>query len=446
MKTHPSEEVLEDFILSLDRGRLAVLDHLIGCASCRARLLFLPRPERPPLEGEVRFGAPNYDRVLAEVGPVVRSFERALKEERAAAPGLYVELTEPPAEQRAVRIADPRFHTWGVAELLVERSLEVSPQDAASGEELGLLALQVLEHLDASRYGAERIEDLRARAWAHVGNACRLRFDFQGAEEAFAHAFSYLEKGTGDSLEQAVLLDLEASLRRAQRQFDKAFELLGRAVEIFLDYGERHRAGRSLVNLSTVYSQASRSEEGISLLYKALDLIDSEQEPRLLLCARHNLALYLAESGRFVEAQRHYKVACPLYRNFPDAWIQNRRKWVKGRIVRGLGQSRQAESLFLAAREGFLAEGIPYETALVSLDLALLYAEQGRTAELKRLAVEMVPIFSSRHIHREALAALSFLQQALAGEAVATEVVARVADYLKRAEHDPELRFNGGDA
>ncbi|HSK79808.1 MAG TPA: hypothetical protein VLQ45_25360 [Thermoanaerobaculia bacterium] len=80
MQTHPSEEVLEDFILSQDRGRLAVLWHLIGCASCRSKLLFLPRPERPPLEGEVRFGAPDYDRVLAEVGPVVRSFERALKE------------------------------------------------------------------------------------------------------------------------------------------------------------------------------------------------------------------------------------------------------------------------------------------------------------------------------------------------------------------------------
>ncbi|HSN85802.1 MAG TPA: hypothetical protein VL025_03545, partial [Thermoanaerobaculia bacterium] len=243
MQTHPSEEVLEDFILSQDRGRLAVLWHLIGCTSCRSKFLFLPRPERPPLEGEVRFGVPDYDRVLAEVGPVVRSFERALKEERAAAPGLYVELTEPPAEQRAVRVADSRFHTWGVAELLVERSLEVSSQDAAFGEELGLLALRLVEHLDASRYGAERIEDLRAQAWAHVGNACRLRFDFQGAEEAFGHAFSCLEKGTGDSLEQAVLLDLEASLRRGQRRFDEAFTLLRRAVEVFLDYGERHRAG-----------------------------------------------------------------------------------------------------------------------------------------------------------------------------------------------------------
>lgn len=175
-------------------------------------------------------------------------------------------------------------------------------------------------------------------------------------------------------------------------------------------------------------------------------MIDPEQEPRLLLCARHNLAFYLADSGRFLEAQAAYRNARPLYRSFPDAWTQNRRAWVKGKISRGLGQLRQAESLFLAAREGFLGEGIPYDTALVSLELALLYAEQGRTAELKKLAIEMVPIFSSRHIHREALAALSFLQQALTRERVATEIVARVAEYLKRAQHDPELQFSGEEA
>jgi hypothetical protein len=73
----------------------------------------------------------------------------------------------------------------------------------------------------------------------------------------------------------------------------------------------------------------------------------------------------------------------------------------------------------------------------------LLYAGQGRTEELKRLAADMVPIFASRHIHREALAALTFLRQAVEAEQASLEVVARVADFLRKAEHDPELRFEG---
>jgi len=177
------------------------------------------------------------------------------------------------------------------------------------------------------------------------------------------------------------------------------------------------------------------------VLHRALELIDPEQEPRLLLCARHNLIDYLASAGRFLEAQGLYRETRPLYRDFPDAWAQNRRKWVRGRIARGLGQPRLAESLFLAARDGFVEEGVPYDTALVSLEIATLYAEQGRTADLKRLAREMLPIFSSLQIHREALAALTFLKQAIAAEQASLAVVTGVADFLRRARHDPGLRF-----
>jgi hypothetical protein len=85
----------------------------------------------------------------------------------------------------------------------------------------------------------------------------------------------------------------------------------------------------------------------------------------------------------------------------------------------------------LAVRDGFLAEDVPFDTALVSLEMAALYAEQGRTGELKRLASEMIAVFSSLHIHREAVAALSFLLQAIQSESASTTLVAAVASYLR---------------
>ena len=44
------------------------------------------------------------------------------------------------------------------------------------------------------------------------------------------------------------------------------------------------------------------------------------------------------------------------------------------------------------------------DVALASMDLAVVYLRQGRTDEIKRLAVEMLTIFRSLHIHREAIA------------------------------------------
>ena len=441
MKIHPNDEVLEEFLLSLGEQHRPLVRHLTWCNYCRSRLVYLPRPL--PLSPDTGKGAgPGYDQTVSTSRRAVAEWEADLERERDDAPGFFVELLEQPAESRDLLLRDsPRFQTWGVFELLVERSLEVSIQDPAFGEHLGLLALRLADQLDRTRYGEERIADLRARAWAFVGNACRLRSDLQGAEEGFTGAYQQLKKGTRDGLERAIFLDLKASLRRDQRRFDESLRLLRRAVDLFLSHGERHRAGRSLVKASTVRYHAGNPEAAISLLHQSLPLIDPEREPRLLLCARHNLIFYLAELGRFPEAQRLYRDARPLHRSFNEPWVQNRRRWVRGKIAKGLGQLHQAETRFLAARDGFVAEGIPYDTALVSLELALLYAEQGRTGELKRLADEMVPIFASRHIHREALAALAFFRQAAEAETAGAELVARIAAYLRRAEGNPELRF-----
>ncbi|MFL6194601.1 MAG: hypothetical protein ACJ75H_10560 [Thermoanaerobaculia bacterium] len=453
MKIHPNDFSLEEFLLSLSKEHLGVVEHLIGCSTCRRRFMGLLR-HRPGVQ--TRRGAnvlawreqpTDYGRMLDGEDQQFQARERALAQERLESPGLFVELMRCPVEQRGILLNNaPRFHTWGVFELLVERSLETSIKDPALAEELGKLALGLAEKLDSQRYGPKIVEDLRARTWAYIGNAQRVRSDLDAAEQAFDQAYKALENGTQDLTERAILMDLESSLRRDQRRFNEALKLLQRAISIFIQSGQQHRAGRSLLKISTVYHYAGRPAEGIPLLYRALDLIDPEEEPRLLICARHNLIDDLAEAGRFIEAQSLYRTARPLYRSFPDAWTQNRRKWVKGKIARGLGQADQAESLFLAARDGFIEEGIPYDTALVSLELATLYAEQGRTRDLRRLAEGMVPIFSSLHIHREALAALAYLKQAAEAERATVEVVSEIAEYLRRAQHDPALRFRAPGA
>lgn len=444
LKIHPNELALEELLLSLGPEQDSLLNHLTRCESCRRRIQALRERRVRPAKAQ-GWSIDPYAEAMDRSVPEVNAHSRALARERAQAPSLFVELTAFATTQRNFIVRnDPRFRTWGLFELLVERSLELGVRDSAYAEELGLLALRLSDQLDPLVYDARLIEDYRGRAWAHIGNARRVRSDLRGAEEAFEEADLCLRKGTQEAVERAIFLDLKASLRRAQRRFDEAVRLLRRAVSIFIQHGHRHRAGRSLVNISVVYHYDGRPEDGIPLLQQALELIDPEQEPRLLLCARHNLIDYLASSGRFLEAQGLYRETRPLYRDFPDSWAQNRRKWVRGKIARGLGQPRLAESLFLAARDGFVDEGIPYDTALVSLEIATLYAEQERTRDLKRLAQEMLPIFSSLQIHREALAALTFLKQAIDAERASLEVVTNVASYLRRARHNPGLRFTPG--
>jgi hypothetical protein len=133
VKIHPNDDVLEELLLSLDGRHLSLLRHLSQCAFCRARTQYLPRPLRPhPMDME---GPRGYQASLAESRRSLSEWEAVLQGERDDAPGFYVELFEHPSEDRDLLLRDsPRFHTWGLFELLVERSLESSLQNPAFGE------------------------------------------------------------------------------------------------------------------------------------------------------------------------------------------------------------------------------------------------------------------------------------------------------------------------
>ncbi|HJX29760.1 MAG TPA: hypothetical protein VJ885_17800 [Thermoanaerobaculia bacterium] len=435
MKFHPNDLALEELYLSQSDEHRAMLAHLVRCARCCG----LFREIIDQLRGKT---VSTYEEAIQRVEGTIAAREKVLVRERAEAPALFVEVMKLSWEQQRLLIRNsPRFRTWGLLELLIERAAEMAVNDPEASEGLGFLGLDLGERLDPASYCAGAIQDLQARAWAYIANARRLKSDFHRAEEAFLKAESYLVKGSQDPVERALYLDLRSSLLRAQRRFDEALKVLSEAAAIFRQHGHPHRAGRSLVKMSTVHHCAGDVVGAIPLLFKALRLIDPEKEPRLLLSAHHNLIDDLAEAGCFIEAQKLYRQTLPLYRDFPDASTQNRRKWVKGKIFLGLGQVQRAESLFLAAREGFITDGVSYDVALVSLDLASVYARQGRTSDLRRIAEEMLPIFSSLQIQREALAALSFLRQALDAEKASVEVVSRVAEFFRRAQYDSGLRF-----
>jgi tetratricopeptide (TPR) repeat protein len=372
----------------------------------------------------------------------VQALESSYERERAEAVDLVAELlSHPPERQELMAQNRPRFHTWGVYERLLAESWHQTFECPEQAESLALLALRLSEHLETGyRYSQAAIEDLRARAWAYIGNARRSRADLARAGEAFRQAHTHLRQGTGDPVELALFLDLAASLLRAQRHFRFAMRLLRRAFKIYLVVGDRHRAGRILICMDLVHHQAGTPEQGIPLLYEAVKLIDSAREPYLLLCVWHNLADDLTEVGRFMEAQRVFFKSRKLYRSLPLG-APSRRTWLAGRIAVGLGREQEGEELLLAARRGFVAEDAAYDVALVSFDLSVLYARQGRTREMKELATEMVPFFSSRQIHREAAAALSYWRQAVETETVHVELVPKLISFLRRARYDLDLLF-----
>jgi hypothetical protein len=110
-------------------------------------------------------------------------------------------------------------------------------------------------------------------------------------------------------------------------------------------------------------------------------------------------------------------------------------------IDRELGLVPRAERALAEVREGFIERGMPYDAALVSLQLAEIYARDRDSLRLERLAREMFPIFQSRALHRGALAALILFREAVAMRQADQRLIRDLAGYLRSARRDRELRF-----
>jgi tetratricopeptide (TPR) repeat protein len=221
----------------------------------------------------------------------------------------------------------------------------------------------------------------------------------------------------------------------AQRRFPEAIELLDRAVALFLEgqpeQRDSHLAGRSLISKAYVLIEMGQSEPALQALRKANGLIDPERDPRLLLCIRHNLVDNLSKMGRHQEAADLLPELRALAAAQGSTLDRLRLTWVEGRVAAGLGEHEEARRLLSEVRQSFLLDGNIYEAALATLDLVVPYLEEGRTAEARDLADEMVAVFREHDVSREALAALIVFQEAARRESATSGLAREVAASLR---------------
>ncbi len=427
------------------------LTHLASCDRCWDRAISLAPGAAVQLEnwlwgGDFVTPAPievgAYAEILARTKDVLAACAGRLEAEREQARECLPELSGLSFKERLELIlGDARFHSRTVAQALLERCRAVWAEDPTEAEQLTHLALAVVDSLDPGAIGAPALNDLRAQCWAYNANCRRVQSDFRSADRSVEASQFFLERGSGDPLLLAEMLDLLASFRRDQQQYDAAFDLLNQAVAAYAEAGDRHLVGRALVKKSSILADMGQPEKSLDLLERAIPMIDTAREPRLSVNIHHQLILYLHQAGRNHEALILLPKAISVVEQTGNRLDRVRLSGVEGLIAAALGQIDKAEQALLAAREGFIREGIGYDAALVSLDLAALYLRRNRTAETRRLALEILPIFQSRDIHREAMAALMIFRSAAELEAVSLSMVEDIAGFLKRARHNPSLHY-----
>lgn len=450
---HPPDGSLRAFVRAEEGVEESLgIRHHVTEARCLRCVLDLNRH----LAAERRSGPPAMRVALRlEAGSEVRSNlirQMARRAERIAyvrsaeetlAPDLLRELLlkSPAARQSAVRNAE-KFKLLGLAEHLVERARDEVLEDVGRAADLGRLAVEVGEAVTPAVYGASEVATIQAKAWGALGNALRVRSEFREAERCFTIAGELLGRGHGSPPDRADLLSLTGSLRMSQTRFEEARLVLERAAVLYRSQGEGLAEARVLVQLGKALAEGGDAERAVEILERAERTLSPEPGV-LVLLARQARAACLNEAGRTREARQVLESLRPEWAaQLPQFGHAQRLAWLEARILRSEGDLQAAEEAFLAVQAGWEERSEAYEYALVSLELAALYLEQGRTAEVRELAERMLTIFSAQEIHRHALAALALVQQAVAKDTATASFLRDVLRYLERARSNPELSYS----
>ncbi len=418
------------------RRRRTVIFHLLGCDPCRqaiapvAGVMFRPGRAVEPEDGE---GA-EYD------GPTYRAISFAVKQsherirERAEAEAILARMGEDWQSVRGSR----ELWTWGLCEAFLEKSWSFRHEDSQEMLRFAKLAREAADRLDPKVYGEKRVFDMQARAWGDYASACRHHDELVQAEWAIQRALDLYKQGSGSQVLRARLSEVTAGILSHQRQFQTALRALDKAYILYRRQHLAHDAVRVSISRGIYTGRSGDPEMGLLLLAQALTFARENQieDPKLSFIALHNILLFRVECGEFAEARRQLFDMRPLYAQHAGAVDSVKLRGIEATIAAGLGENERAEKGFQEVRDEFNRRGQVYHSAIAGLDLAALWLRMGRHSDVKRIVGEILEIFRSRHVAREAIAALLMLRTALEKDRASLALIVGVAALIEQHQGD----------
>ena len=257
--------------------------------------------------------APAVAECLAEVDAAREAREAAYvpsAAERDGAEALLARLLARTPRQRGLLILHGReFQSWALAELCCHRSVEAAADDPRFALELAEIAGEIAERVPGDERWRSRVQGY---CRPFLGNARRVASGLAEAERAFAEGRALWQAGEGGDpaglLDPTRPLDLEASLRRAQRRFPAALALLDQAFALAKSGGAK---ARILLKRSATLEQSGDAEGALAALRQALAHVDGEYDPRQLCVLKFNLAASLYGLGGPRRAGRRRRGQAP---------------------------------------------------------------------------------------------------------------------------------------
>lgn len=371
----------------------------------------------------------------ASYDAVIRGAMEKAGELAAARPASAADLAErlataPRAERRRILKAHPTAGLPDLVQHLLDRSWSLRSRDIAESVRLSKRALEAALRAAKTFPRPALAADLCAEAWAQLANLHRIRGCLSRAEQTWRKVYISLRRGSGDRRLQVDISRKHAALKRSQRKFVEASDLLRLALRWQAELDDPQEEGKLRNALSIVYSYSGKPQQAFEEVLRALELLDPARDPELHFRAVHNSVLYFTELGWNLQGLLMAGSLEPGYELFGNSRFVLHGRWVKGRLHARCQEPKAAIEYLDSVRVGFQKEGLAYESALATLDLALVYAEEHDLRKVKHLVEEMYPVFVDKAIPREAAASLLLFADSARRSGATAGQISKVIDQL----------------
>lgn len=315
----------------------------------------------------------------------------------------------------------------------VEKRLDTDPREALAIAEL---ALAIAEALAPGAYVPLVLAQLRAHAWRDRGQALSYLGRYDEALSAFDRAQQKLDTIGMLAHDEAVVDFCRAIVLQHLRKFAEAQAMLNECRRVFSGYGDTQLYVKCTLAMGNLLVRKGdyRAAKGVlAPLVTDSPLIAAKAHMALGWCAVH---LNDAETAieHFNEAARGCRI---LGRELEAV----RAVYGAGSAMLRLHRFEEAIQTLRSTRETFLAQGLIEEGGLSGLGIVEAHLVLGQVDAARTLAASIVDEFTTGNLNRRAVAALAYLNDAIAASSATPEVVRDVHAYIHTLQTDPTREF-----
>jgi tetratricopeptide (TPR) repeat protein len=328
------------------------------------------------------------------------------------------------------------LHTSGALERLgqeIDKRRTTDPKEALAIAEL---ATSIADTIPDDAYPSIIMAQLRAHAWKDRCQALSYLGRYEEALMTLDRAEAQFDAFGTLAHDRAIVRFCRATLLQHLRRFDEAQTILDECSQVFHSYGDAQtyvKCTLAIGNLMVRRGDYRTARTILAPLVTEDSLVGPHARMALGWCAIH--------LGAAAEAIEQFDEAARGCRRLGRELETVRAIYGAGSAMLRLHRFHEAIAALRSTREIFLTRGLVEEAGLSGLGIVEAYLVLEQAEAARKLAASLVREFSDANLNRRAVAALAYLNDAIAASSATPEIARDVHAYIVTLQMDPNREF-----